>query len=162
MHRPPAPVRMTLNLAPMVDVMMCLIIYFLLATKIVSAERQPVDLPEATAARPFDAEEVPNRLVVNVRPRADDPLDVGYFVVDWDGGAIRERRLETAELAPLMRSRAAALRADGESLACSIRADRRVHYRAVEIVMEAAATAGVESLVFGVATAEDLTKAATP
>jgi biopolymer transport protein ExbD len=50
MFRPPAPASMTLNLAPMVDVLMCLIVFFLLASKLVSAEHLRGTRPWAGAA----------------------------------------------------------------------------------------------------------------
>jgi biopolymer transport protein ExbD len=47
MFKPPEPANLDLNLAPMVDVMMCLIIFFLLASKLVQAENYELELPWA-------------------------------------------------------------------------------------------------------------------
>lgn len=161
MKRPPRPVSMILNLAPMVDVMMCLIIFFLLASKIVVAERQPLSLPTAEAAIKFDHEGLRSRVVVNVRPAsaeaqpagsADSPEAVAdaveYIVIDWDGKNIVQRSLTPPEIEPVLRTRAIIARTEKEELACVIRADRSVHYAAVELVMQAAARSGISKLVF--------------
>lgn len=166
MKRPPRPVSMTLNLAPMVDVMMCLIIFFLLASKIVVAERQPLELPRAAAAVKFDNSQVRYRVVVNVRPVSPaavaegtpptgvSPTNVEYIVVDWDGQAIVRRLLTPPELEPVLRTRAALARTDGQELACVIRADRAVRYSDVETVMRAAAQSGISKLVFSAGVAD--------
>jgi biopolymer transport protein ExbD len=156
MQRPPRPVNMTLNLAPMVDVMMCLIVFFLLASKIVVAERQPLNLPPAEAAVQFDAAAIKDRVVVNVRPKLESEPDaaagtgatVDYVVIDWDGQTIIERVLSAAEVPVVLKSRAQQARTENAELACVIRADRTVRYRDVEVVMRGAAQAGIRKLVF--------------
>ena len=80
MGRPPKPVPMTLNLAPMVDVLMCLIIFFLLASKMVAAEHYAVDLPWAVAARNVEASDLGTRVTITVR-RAPGGDDQGEYVV---------------------------------------------------------------------------------
>lgn len=156
MLRPPRPVNMTLNLAPMVDVMMCLIIFFLLASKLVTAERQPLELPVARTAEQFDPSGLKQRVVINVRPAAAAPAGeptadnegVSYVVIDWDGRTIVERLLAPEDIAPLLAGRSAQARQDSTEASCVIRADRRVPYRDVQVVMKAAAHAGIRKLVF--------------
>ncbi len=70
MIRPPATTRLGLNLAPMVDVMMCLLIFFMLATKMVEQENSRIDLPVAQAAKDAEKHTLGNRLVVNIREAA--------------------------------------------------------------------------------------------
>lgn len=161
MLRPPRPVNMTLNLAPMVDVMMCLIIFFLLASKLVTAERQPLELPVARTAEQFDPSGLKQRVVINVRPSAPpageptaDNEGVSYVVIDWDGRTIVERLLAPEDIAPLLAGRSAQARQDSTEASCVIRADRRVPYRVVQVVMKAAAQAGIRKLVFSADIAE--------
>ncbi|MGE3182105.1 MAG: ExbD/TolR family protein [Phycisphaerae bacterium] len=149
MFTPPRPVSMTLNLAPMVDVMMCLIIFFLLASKIATAERQPIELPFAQAADPFDNESHRARVVINVRPIDPlDPREVEYVSVAWDGNAIVEQSLRADQIADLLKSHASEARDSGQELSCVIRADRSIFYGDVEVVMRGAAGAGISKLVF--------------
>ena len=88
MFRPPKPTGMTLNLAPMVDVMMCLIIFFLLASKLVDAENHPLELAYAVAAQEVERSELGSRVTINVRPsRGGAPDQADYVVVDFDGSS---------------------------------------------------------------------------
>ncbi|MBN2447607.1 MAG: biopolymer transporter ExbD, partial [Phycisphaerae bacterium] len=66
MFKAPKPVSMTLNLAPMVDVMMCLIIFFLLASQLVDSENFEMKLPWAAAAETVAQSELGRRVTINV------------------------------------------------------------------------------------------------
>lgn len=147
MFRPPKPISMTLNLAPMVDVMMCLIIFFLLATKLVSAQYRGVHLAPAAAAREIERSELGARVVVNVRPVPGDPASAEFVVLGWDGRQATERALPPADLAAYLASRAAAAAERGEQIRCVIRADREVAYRHVEQVLRGCGLAQIGSVV---------------
>lgn len=139
---------MTLNLAPMVDVMMCLIIFFLLASELADADNQPVELPWAVAARQVERGDLGLRITINVRKSTQQPDQPEYVIVDWDGQSIQERRLRPEDLEPLLASRALRAAADRSKLTCVIRADRDLRYQHVETVMRAAALAKISALVF--------------
>ncbi len=145
-YRPPAPTRMTLNLAPMVDVLMCLIVFFLLATKLASAEHFPVKLPWAQAAQELDSAALGERVTINVRR---GPAGAEYIMSDWSGHGVIERVLVPTELEPVLRSRAARLGTAAE-LRCVIRADADVRYEDVETALRACGLAQVRRIVFGV------------
>ncbi len=148
--RPPKPVGMTLNLAPMVDVMMCLIVFFLLASKMVAAEHHPVDLPWALAARRVDQAELGQRVTINVRRVADQDDVAEYVTADWDGQRVVDRVLQPAELAALLQTRQNRAAQEGRKVCCVIRADRQVMYRHVEEVLRACGLAKVGDIVFSV------------
>lgn len=138
---------MTLNLAPMVDVMMCLIVFFLLATRLVDAEHQPIQLPyaEAAAELPVAVPEV----VINIRLSSSGAADTPEFIVaDWDGKRIVERLLQPADVETYLAGRAAQAARDGEKLRCAIRADRQVMYQHVEVVLRACGLAKISDVVF--------------
>jgi len=143
----PEPVSMTLNLAPMVDVMMCLIIFFLLAGRIVEAQHRQLDLARAESAREVERGELGRRVVINVRPAAR-PRSAEFFVPAWDGKQIREVVLSADELVMHVRQRAAAAREAGEDLRCLIRADRTVPYAYIETALRACGLAGIRNVVF--------------
>jgi biopolymer transport protein ExbD len=148
--RLPKPTRMTLNLAPMVDVLMCLIIFFLLASKLVSAEHFPVKLPWAVAAREVETHDLGARVTINVR-RADGADErAEYVVVDWNGRDVAERVLQPGELAALLRGRAQRAATEKQQLRCVIRADEDVQYQHVETVLRACGLAKVANIVFSV------------
>ncbi len=149
MKRPPKPVNMTLNLAPMVDVMMCLIIFFLLASKLVEAEHYQMDLPWAVAAERIEPAELGRRVTITVRaPRARGE-EAEYIVVDWDGRQIVERVLRPAEIEPLLKLRKARADRDGQTLRCVVRADEMVKFEHVEVVLRGCGLARIKDVVFG-------------
>jgi biopolymer transport protein ExbD len=145
--RPPEPTSMTLNLAPMVDVMMCLIIFFLLASKLADAGHQPLELPWAVAAREVERSDLGARVTINVRRGADESA-AEYVVVDWDGKSIQERVLAPHELETLLAGRALRAAEEKSTLACVIRADRGVMYQHVEAVLRAAGLARIQTIIF--------------
>lgn len=149
MFRAPKPASMTLNLAPMVDVMMCLIIFFLLASKLVDAEHYPVDLPWAVAAKEVERQELGVRFTINVRRPANDSDDIAEFVVvDWDGENIIEAVLPPEQIEQRLRKRAAWAASQNQDFRCVIRADQDVQYQHVETVMRACGLAKVSNIVF--------------
>jgi biopolymer transport protein ExbD len=141
---------MSLNLAPMVDVLMCLIIFFLLASKLVSAEHFPVKLPWAVAAREVETRDLGARVTINVRRADGSDERAEYVVVDWNGRDIAERVLQPGELGSLLRSRAARAAGQSQQLRCVIRADEDVQYQHVESVLRACGLAKVANIVFSV------------
>ena len=147
LFRPPKPVGMTLNLAPMVDVMMCLIIFFLLASKLVDAQHRPLNLPYARAALEVGRGELGPRVVINVRPSDDDPLRAEYIVEAWDGQNITERVLQPEEINGYLQARADRA-VDKDELRCVIRADQDVAYGHVEVVLRGCGLAKIAKVVF--------------
>jgi biopolymer transport protein ExbD len=150
MGRPPQPVRMTLNLAPMVDVLMCLIIFFLLASKMAAAEHYAVDLPWALAARNVEASDLGTRVTITVRRSHGGDDQAEYVVADWDGTRIVERRLAPGDVEALLQARAARTGHAGQKLRCVVRADRLVMYKHVEVVLRACGLAQIRDVVFSV------------
>jgi biopolymer transport protein ExbD len=148
MKRPPKPVEMTLNLAPMVDVMMCLIIFFLLASAMVDAENQKLNLAYAKAAKEIEKAELGTRVTINVRPTEADPKVVEYLFPEWAGDQLEIRTLKAAEIEPLLSNNAKKAAAIGESLRCVIRADKEVTYADVEVILSAAGLAKISEIVF--------------
>ena len=141
--RPPKPVQMTLNLAPMVDVMMCLIIFFLLASKLVDVQQRPLNLPYAQSAEELSRSDLGSCVVINVRPGEDD-LSAEYVVEGWDGRKVTERMLAASEITDYLKIRAAR----NPDLRCVIRADRDVAYGHVEAVLRGCGLAKIGKIVF--------------
>ena len=141
LKRPPTPVSMTLNLAPMVDVMMCLIVFFLLASKL--ADHAPVDLPWAAAAKSVKPGEITNPVTITVRPAGEGGDAAEYLVKSWDGQKVTEQALRPQDIDPLLQSHAARAAREGQQLRCVIRADRAVRYRHVEVVLRACGLAKI-------------------
>ncbi len=137
MKRPPQTTSLDLNLAPMVDVIMCLLIFFMLATNLVQNENSAIDLPIAAAARDAEKQALGNRVVVNVRPVGD--VDAGEAVFEMNGEPVTVDQVY------------ARLRIEGEAdpnVNCVIRAGRGVPYRYVEAIFVGCARAKVGNITF--------------
>lgn len=149
MFRPPRPTSLTLNLAPMVDVMMCLIVFFLLGSSLVLQEARPVDLPWAASAATVEMGELGNRIVVNVRRGAGED-EAELLIAGWDGERVTETRYQPEQLRVYLTTIAGATRARKEEVRCVVRADRDVAYRHVEGVLKACGAAKIARVVFSV------------
>ncbi|RMF85372.1 MAG: biopolymer transporter ExbD [Planctomycetota bacterium] len=144
--RLPHPINATVNLAPMVDVMMCLIIFFLLGSRLVAEQYRRIDLAHAASAREIERDRLGARVVVNIRPAADDPLVAEYVVHAWNGERIAEIVFDEAGVADFLRQRAAQLRETVGEARCVVRADREVPYGRVETVLRACGSAGISNV----------------
>ncbi len=143
---------MELNLAPMVDVMMCLIIFFMLASTLVSAENlKDIKIPWAVAAEEIEKKEMGNRVVINIRPNEDGPSD---FVVAapttlQDGTFdIVQRELKPSEVGEFLKGQAAKAGDQLDELRCFIRADENAKYSDVEVVLRGCGLAKIAHIVF--------------
>jgi biopolymer transport protein ExbD len=136
MRKPPKATSLALNLAPMVDVMMCLLIFFMLATKMVEQEKSRIALPVAPSAHEVDKQPGETRFVINIRPNNADNQPV-YII-----------REEELPLNDVLRRLSAAASVDRD-LQCVIRADRDIAYKHVEAVMLGCAQSGIHHITFG-------------
>lgn len=146
MKGPPKATSMELNLAPMVDVIMCMLIFFMLATKLVQRESSRIDLPLALAAKSTELADLGSRFVINVRNVGADEAGASGSEVEY---VVFERSVALPELINLLGTVAKRAATDsGGEVNCVIRADKTVPYRHVEAVMVACAKAQIRNLTF--------------
>ncbi|HUU83055.1 MAG TPA: biopolymer transporter ExbD [Phycisphaerae bacterium] len=123
------------NMTPMIDVVFLLIIFFMLVSQFASAENVPMDLPKPEQSQAVKTK-LTDRVVVNcllATPSAPDTSGVAYSV-----GPLRVASLDE------LSARLAAAKAANPRLQVVIRADRRLPYRAVHVVMEVVARHRIE------------------
>jgi biopolymer transport protein ExbD len=151
--KPPKPVSMELNLAPMVDVMMCLIIFFMLASTLVSAENlKEIKIPWAVSAKEVEKKEMGNRIVINVRPDAAGGPS-GFVVAAPttlpDGTFdIAQRELKPEEVGDFLKTQAVKAGDQLGEMRCIIRADENAKYSDVEVVLRGCGLAKIAHIVF--------------
>lgn len=134
---PPTTTPVRLNLAPMVDVTMCLLVFFMVAARMVEQENSRIDLPIAPTAKDAEKQELGNRFVVNVRAAgADGDKKVSYIV--------QETEISLSEIF----ERLQAERQQDADVNCVIRADRSLPYKYVQAVMVCCAQANVRKVTF--------------
>lgn len=117
------------NVTPMIDVVMCLIIFYLIVGRLVLERRGQVDLPEASSGEVEDPAEQP--VVVAIRDNTD--LRVDGEAVAPAGSSLGLRQL-------------LAQRLDGRSVAVQVRASRDLPYADVRPVLDACRAAGATQL----------------
>jgi len=119
-----------LSMAPLIDIVFLLLIFFMVATTYLDPERElEIDLPVAESAGV--SEEAPNEIVISV-------MQDGRLVC---GG----REMQVGELSALLTD---AARRDSET-PVTIRGDRRVEHERVVAVLDACGMAGLYNLAVG-------------
>ncbi|MCK4660076.1 MAG: biopolymer transporter ExbD [Phycisphaerae bacterium] len=125
-----------LSMAPMVDVVFLLLIFFALVTRFASAENVQMDLPkpEHSAAQNV---QLKDRVVINCR--LADPGDIGAGVL-YSVGPYPPESLERISARLVVAKKAV------EDLKVVIRADRRLPFAAVRVVMQVVAENRIEMM----------------
>lgn len=120
-----------INVTPLIDVVMVMIVFYLIVGKLAADRLSPVELPESRAGSDAAAPEV---LVVNVVPGPDGATSPAIVVEQTPVGP--------ESLAAIIRERAGQ---DPET-AVLVRASRDLPYGAVAPVLQACREAGVASV----------------
>jgi len=122
-----------INMAPMIDMVFLLLIFFMVASHLTALERIPVELPVADKAKV--PEEARDRQLITV-------------LAQEDGGASYFMNLQTMDIKELSAEIARLYEAD-ENLRIYLRAGRQVRHKHIKAVMEACAEAGIADIIFG-------------
>ena len=143
----PHPVHQGVNATPLIDVVMCLIIFFLLVGKLATDRGAAVRLPDSSRGHEESAATV---LVVTITPlpagaiiaNPADPRAGGFagigVAVEVDGQRIDDSKaLESLVRAKLTQDAGASIQ---------IRADRELSFAAVEPVLRSCGNAGAKSV----------------
>ena len=116
-----------INLTPMIDVVMCLIIFFLIVGSLASAKLEPVDLPSSARGE----------------ARLGEPVIVNITQTDEGGSGVRATVMGEA-VTPITLGE----RFGGAGTVVRFRVDRRVEYRFVRDFARACRASGVERIEF--------------
>lgn len=143
-----APVVPQMNLTPLIDVVMQLIIFFMLVSHLASEEMVPMWVPRLDAAQ-TQAMEKSQRIVVSVAPESFSPqareADPLLFPGVPRGVQVGRQWFEAGDLDGITAAVEAA-RAAHPHAQVILRADAALHYQAVQPIMSALARAGIQQL----------------
>lgn len=131
------PTSVSFNMAPMIDVVFLLIIFFVLVSTFASAERIPLELPNPDHSQAQNVK-LKDRVIINVQlidPQAPATSPVAYSI-----GPNRPQSLGTIS------QRLMLLKRLNPRLKVIIRADRRVQYGDVRAAMQIVAENGIEKM----------------
>lgn len=124
-----------INMAPMIDMVFLLLIFFMVASHLTTLERVPVKLPVADEATVPD--EARDRQLVTLLARGEGDDEAAIFM------NLQEITLD--EFSEEVREQYEA----DENMKLYLRADRRVKHKHIKAVMQACADAGVLDIIFG-------------
>lgn len=124
-----------INMAPMIDMVFLLLIFFMVASHLTALERIPVPLPVADEAKV--PEEARDRQLVTIRAVDDSGEDAEIFM---NLQVVSPEEFSTA-IANLFES--------DENLQVYLRADRRVKHKHIKAVMKSCADVGIVDIIFG-------------
>lgn len=122
-----------INMAPMIDMVFLLLIFFMVASHLTAMERIPVSLPVADKAKV--PEEARDRQLITVTAEANG--EAAYFM--------NLQKVDIKELSAAI----AQQQAKDENVRIYLRADRQVRHKYIKAVMEACAEAGIADIIFG-------------
>jgi biopolymer transport protein ExbD len=139
------------NVTPLIDVIMCLIIFFLLVGRLTAKEfNDKVVIPKAHNGQPMTDQE--GRLVINVAepPDAADGTDVIRSVQAMPTIQVRDKTFtmeESQELTRYLRNE----KAETPNIKIVLRADEKIPYKWIAPVMVACIQADIKSVNFSTA-----------
>ena len=122
-----------INMAPMIDMVFLLLIFFMVASHLTAMERIPVSLPVADKAKV--PEEARDRQLITVTAEANG--EAAYYM--------NLQKVDIKELSVAI----AQQQAKDENVRIYLRADRQVRHKYIKAVMEACADAGIADIIFG-------------
>jgi biopolymer transport protein ExbD len=131
---------LTINMAPMIDVVFLLIVFFVLVSTFASAERVDMSLPAPERSQAIN-KKLTDRVIINIQLL--DPNEPETTTAVFSIGANPPEPLEDISARLAMHRRAV------PKLKAVIRADRRVRYADVRDVMEVVASNGIEMMNIG-------------
>ena len=124
-----------INMAPMIDMVFLLLIFFMVASHLTALERIPVLLPVADKATV--PKEARDRQLVTIRAVDDSGEEAEIFM-----------SLQVVDLETFTTAIGNLYEAD-ENLQVYLRADRRVKHKHIKEVMAACASVGIVDIIFG-------------
>jgi len=141
------PARVSFNMTPMIDCTFQLIIFFLLATQIASADFVQMKLPrpEGAGVEEIDAK----KAIVNVVPYSERRIRANEALVGKAMGyQVRTTKIEKGDIERLVRELLRARRASPkpEDFIVEIRADQALHYSEIEPVLQALQQAALSKM----------------
>lgn len=143
---------LNINLTPMIDCTMLLVIFFLLTTEIASSNFQQIDLPTPTASKAKDMLAM-NRVIINVLCDPKDPKKVSKFQIEPEEydpppppdkprtGRYTDVDRMTARLAELLKNSP-----NKEDFTVVIRCDQRIEMFQMEPVFPCIQVAGIKKV----------------
>ena len=125
------------NMAPMIDMVFLLLVFFMCASKISRSQKMTMQIPEATKA--VVPEERPERWIVNIALDEDDPTRTRSKLYSGEVETTIDELVSQIE----------AQLAVQPDLSVYIRADANTEHKEIKKVMNSLAAIGMDNFIFG-------------
>jgi len=123
-----------INMAPMIDMVFLLLIFFMVASHLTALERIPVELPVADKAKV--PKEARDRQMITLKPAANASSGVEIYM--------NLKQVELDELGDALKE----MLAENENLQMFLRADRQVHHKHIKAIMQTCSDIGIPDIIF--------------
>ena len=135
------------NVTPLIDIVMCLIIFFMLVAKIgVSTGAEQMEIPETIRGLKID--DMGNTLLLNVKRGAGDEPGITALVNEKQQEIRLSQMGASGKLESPLVDLLTKLRNRNEAFSIIIRAEKDLPYRDLELVLMAASQANVKNVNF--------------
>ena len=146
-HRMPDMKEGGVNVTPLIDIVMCLIIFFMLVAKIgVSTGAEQMEIPETI--RGLKIEDMGNTLLLNVKRSAGDEPGITALVNEKQQQIRLSQMGASGKMESPLVDVLTRLRNRNEEFRIIIRAEKDLPYRDLELVLLAAGQANVKNVNF--------------
>ncbi|MBT8043193.1 MAG: biopolymer transporter ExbD [Pontiella sp.] len=123
-----------INMAPMIDMVFLLLIFFMVASHMSKLDRTPVELPVADESTVPEAAIGRQLITIRSQDMKGEEVDI----------LMNLKRIEIEEITPIIRN----LLAENENAEVCLRADRYAKHKHVKEVMAACAEGGIANVIF--------------
>jgi biopolymer transport protein ExbD len=142
------------NVTPLIDIVMCLIIFFMICGKLVQADVAPIEVPKAKKAQ--ELEDQKNRLFINLVPdytekvREQAKTNPRVYLIPENKLELKPlvqihgKNVEFDKLPEVLRAE----KKDNPDMRLLIRADRDLHYKWISPLIVSCAKADIKSIHF--------------
>ena len=145
-HKMPEVHGSEVNVTPLIDVVMCLIIFFMLVAKIgvSSGINKDIDAPNTYLG--VKISDMANALALNLYSKAG--TDEPQVIVDLKGARQKELKLQDGAKYPLQEVLKDLKKDRGDKFKVIINADKGMRYAQVQLILQQCAMAGVSNINF--------------
>ena len=123
-----------INMAPMIDMVFLLLIFFMVASHMIKIDKTPVDLPQASSS--VVPEKISDRTFITIRSSDTVGEEVEFFM-NLKNTTIEDIKTKISDSF-----------LDNENISICLRADKFVRHKHIKNIMQICAEIGVSDVIF--------------
>ena len=123
-----------INMAPMIDMVFLLLIFFMVASHMIKIDKTPVDLPQASSS--VVPEKISDRTFITIRSSDTVGVEVEFFM-NLKNTTIEDIQTKISDSF-----------LDNENISICLRADKFVRHKHIKNIMKICAEIGISDVIF--------------